>query len=74
MKRKYNLFLVIAIMFICTACQNPVEEKIDVEPQLSQIRSICELATMECYYHNVAKFYEKDAAGILKCENMHKST
>ena len=36
----------------------------DVEPQLSQMRSICELAVMECYYHNVAKYKEKDAEGV----------
>ncbi len=30
-------------------------------PELSQIRSICKLATLECYYHNVAK--SKKAAG-----------
>ena len=30
------------------------EENIVVnKPALSQIRSICELATLECYYHNV---------------------
>ena len=30
------------------------------------MRTICELATMDCYYHNVAKYYEKDAdKGIL---------
>ena len=32
------------------------EENIVVnKPALSQIRSICELATLECYYHNVEK-------------------
>ena len=29
------------------------------------MKAICELATMECYYHNVAKYTEKDAEGIL---------
>ena len=29
------------------------------------MKSICELATMECYYHNVAKYSEKDATGTL---------
>ena len=29
------------------------------------MRSICELATMECYYHNVAKFYEENAESFL---------
>lgn len=36
-----------------------------VKPEASQIRNICELATMECYYHNVAKYSEEDAEGFL---------
>ena len=36
------------------------EENIVVnKPALSQIRSICELATLECYYHNVKKSEKK---------------
>lgn len=31
----------------------------EVKPELTQMRAICELATLECYYHNVAKFYEE---------------
>lgn len=65
--RKYIIFFLTMVMiFMSTACGNPAEEKrIDVEPQLTQVTSICELATMECYYHNVAKFYEEDAEGML---------
>ena len=33
----------------CAAKQQPIE------PAVSQIRRICELAVLECYYHNVAK-------------------
>ena len=29
------------------------------------MKAICELATLECYYHNVAKYKENDAEGIL---------
>lgn len=29
------------------------------------MKAICELAVMDCYYHNVAKFKDEDAAGIL---------
>ena len=32
-----------------------------MEPKVSQMKAICELAVMDCYYHNVAKYYEKDA-------------
>ncbi|ESL01627.1 hypothetical protein GCWU000282_03188 [Catonella morbi ATCC 51271] len=33
--------------------------------ETSQMKSICELAVMECYYHNVAKYKEENATGIL---------
>ncbi len=39
------------------------QEKV-CEPDLSQIRSICELATLECYYHNVAKSVKSKGTGI----------
>ena len=29
------------------------------------MKAICELATMQCYYHNVAKYNEEDASGAL---------
>ncbi len=34
------------------------------EPALSQVRSICELATLECYYHNVAKSTKTKGTGL----------
>ena len=33
-------------------------------PDISQIRSICELATLECYYHNVAKSVKEKGKGL----------
>ena len=51
-------------MLFRSACQKK-EQLPKVEPQISQMRSICELAVMECYYHNVAKYQEEDAAGFL---------
>lgn len=35
------------------------------KPDFSSIKSICELSTLKCYYHNVAT-YEKNAHGLLK--------
>jgi hypothetical protein len=35
-----------------------------VNPELSQIRSICKLATLECYYHNVAKATKEKGSGL----------
>ncbi len=34
-------------------------------PDISQIRTICELATLECYYHNVAKSVKEKGNGLL---------
>ncbi len=36
-----------------------------VGPNLSQIKEICELATLECYYHNVAKSVKESGSGLL---------
>lgn len=35
------------------------------KPDFSSIKSVCELSTLKCYYHNVAT-YEKNANGLLK--------
>ena len=40
------------------------KESANKGPEISQITSICELATMEYFFHNVAKYNEKDASGI----------
>lgn len=48
-----------------TDAEETPEENIDIKsPELSQIRSICELATLECYYHNVAKSIKEKGTGI----------
>lgn len=64
MKRWIALLTGAVLILSCTACQKK-EQLPKVEPQISQMRSICELAVMECYYHNVAKYQEEDAAGFL---------
>ena len=35
------------------------------KPDFSSIKSVCELSTLKCYYHNVAT-YERNAHGLLK--------
>lgn len=67
MKKPAALLLAFYIMIIFSSCGNSSKEgtPVDMEPQLSQMQSICKLAVMECYYHNVAKFLEEDASGIL---------
>lgn len=60
--RKGLLLICFGLMLLCCACR---KEDVQIQPQEAQMRSICELATLECYYHNVAKYKEEDAEGIL---------
>lgn len=61
MKKLLVLFLAIALVITSVACGKVEADPIHMEPQVSQMKAICELATMECYYHNVAKFFKEDA-------------
>ena len=65
MKKKIVLCLVCSIAAVwLTGCgKEEVPEAVD--PSLSQMRSICELAVMECRYHNVAKYKEENAEQFL---------
>ena len=66
MKRSLALFLAIIVTVICSSCASSSKnEPLNIEPQIAQVKAICELAVMDCYYHNVAKFTEEDAQGIL---------
>lgn len=65
MKKILVVFMIVIILLACTSCKPAKTDSINLEPNVSQMRSICELAVMECYYHNVAKFKEEDAEGIL---------
>ena len=65
MKKIIKLFLITVTSVMCVACSYVNAEKICIEPQASQMKSICELAVMDCYYHNVAKYKEESAEGIL---------
>jgi hypothetical protein len=60
MKKRIAVLFVI-IMIFCCACG---KEETQIQPQETQMRAICELATLECYYHNVAKYKEEDAEGF----------
>lgn len=66
MKRKKILCLLV-ISMLCltgfTGCADKKEEK--EEADFSAIQSVCELATLKCYYHNVAKS-ETEASGLFK--------
>ena len=61
MKKIISVLLVIIVGSLSVSCG----KSMTTEPSISQMRSICELATMECYYHNVAKYNKEDATGAL---------
>lgn len=52
-------------MLVTASCGRPTTASVDLEPKTSQMKAICELAVMDCYYHNVAKFKQENAEGIL---------
>ena len=65
MKKKIAAILLVAVMGVtCISCGKK-EQTVVEEPKVSQVKAICELAVMDCYYHNVAKYFEEDASGIL---------
>ena len=64
MKRLISITLLLIMCISLMSCASSVPEK-EISPQISQMKSICELSTMECYYHNVAKYNEPDASGVL---------
>lgn len=61
--RKIIIIFLAFMIVSCSSCGNT--KKQTREPQVSEMKSICELATMDCYYHNVAKYKEEDASGFL---------
>lgn len=63
--KKLIVSLLIAV-FGLTAVSCEKEDALpQMQPEAARMKSICELAVMECYYHNVAKFQEEDAEGFL---------
>ena len=64
MKKIIALFLILVILLSCVGCGKQ-EDKKNMEPQVSQMKAICELAVMDCYYHNVAKYLDKGVEGVL---------
>lgn len=63
MKKRFIALLSVPVLLL-SACGNS-EEKVPLTPDVSQMKTICELSVMDCYYHNVAKFYDKDAEKFL---------
>lgn len=64
--RTLKILLVTAICGCCLAgCSKEKRETGNKETDFSKIQSICEMATLKCYYHNVAKA-ETEASGLFK--------
>ncbi|MCM1089598.1 MAG: DUF4230 domain-containing protein [Butyrivibrio sp.] len=66
MKRMILAWILVLILGSCTACARTDDPSgnVDFEPQSSRMKAICEMATMDCYYHVVAKYFEEDAEGF----------
>lgn len=65
MKKIIPLLMSLFLVFSASACKNSEVESVEMEPGTTQMKAICELAVMDCYYHNVAKFKEENAEGFL---------
>lgn len=63
MKRATAIILTIIAISLISGCSKNAGSN-NNGPELSQIRSICNLATLECYYHNVAKSKKPRGSGI----------
>ena len=63
MKKIFMIVLCMVMLLCCTGCEN--KEPLVAEPELSEMKAICELGVMDCYYHNVAKSFEENASGAL---------
>lgn len=55
------ILCIIMISYLC-GCEN--NQQVKDKPDITQIRSICNLATLEAYYNNVAKYEKGPESGI----------
>lgn len=57
--KKLNILILVAIISVTgVACGTNSQKPKEVKPKLSQMKAIGQLATIECYYHNMAKYEE----------------
>ena len=63
MRKNAIIILMILIIGVFAGCSTEEEPSVE-RLEISQIRSICNLATLKCYYHNVAKIDKKAGTGI----------
>ena len=67
MKKTVKVLAIITMLGLFCSCgaEKNMADITQMQPELSQMKAISELATMECYYHNVAEYYKEDATGYL---------
>ena len=59
MKKISICLVIVMILSFCTSCGK--EETLTKSLQLKDMKAICELSTMNCYYHNLVKYKVEDA-------------
>lgn len=66
MKKKLIVIipLIIIIVLVGIYLINKNNKVINKKPDITQVRAICNLATLETYYHNVAKIEKSAGSGI----------
>ena len=58
MKKLFSIFLVLSLLFALAGCNSKPEEelkKAEATIEIDEMRAIANLATVDCYFHNVAK-------------------
>lgn len=61
MKKITAMLLSLLFVVTCTACSNRIAR----EPNIAEMTGICEITTIECYYHSVIKFNQENAEKFL---------
>lgn len=60
--RRRILSIGLGLLLLLSACK--MKDSEDIKPDMDQVRNICELATVESYYHNVAKSEKPKGVGL----------
>ena len=60
-----KIFLFLTMIFIILSCVSCGTDRNNFELEILDMKEICELSVMKCYYHNVAKYNKEDTQGFL---------
>lgn len=63
-KKSWIVGICILVISLFGGCTKEKEAVMAEKPEEAQIRAICELSTLECYYHNVAKAEKEKGEGL----------